>query len=125
MKQLKQSYNIPAPAEEVYIALTNPFTIELWSGYPAEMSTEPNSEFSLWEGEICGKNLEFKLNELVKQQWYFEGQDEPSVVSIHLRGKGESTSVELVHENIPDEAFDEMKEGWKDFYFGALKKFFS
>ena len=55
MKNLKKYYTLNAPPEEVYIALTNPYTIKLWSGEEAEMSTEPNSEFSLWEGSICGK----------------------------------------------------------------------
>ncbi len=54
----------------LYSALTNPFTIELWSGYPAVMSTEPGSEFSLWEGDITGKNLEFVQDRKVVQEWY-------------------------------------------------------
>ena len=124
MKLLTQKHGISAPPGEVYIALTNPFTIELWSGYKAEMSTTPGSEFSLWEGDICGKNLEFKQDKLIKQQWYFDGQDEDSIVTIKLFASGENTRAELTHENIPDEAYEEMKEGWKNDYFGALKEFF-
>ena len=37
MKDFKKYFKIPATPEEVYIALSNPFTIELWSGYPAVM----------------------------------------------------------------------------------------
>ena len=124
MKLFKNKYVISAPPDEVYIALTNPFTIELWTGYKAEMSVIPGSEFSLWEGDIIGKNLEFKQDELIKQHWYFEGEPEDSIVTIKLTGKGENTHVELVHENIPDEVYEEMKDGWKNHYFGALKKFF-
>jgi activator of HSP90 ATPase len=124
MKILTQKHVISAPVDEVYIALTNPFTIELWSGYEAEMSTTPGSEFSLWEGDIVGKNLEFEENKLIKQQWYFDGQEEESIVTLTLLEKGDYTHVELSHINIPDEAFEEMKEGWKDHYFDALKKFF-
>ena len=59
MKDFKKYYTIPATPEYVYLALTNPLTIQLGSGEEAEMSTEPGSEFSLWDGSIVGKNLEF------------------------------------------------------------------
>ncbi len=84
MKDLKKYYNIPATPDEIYLALTNPITIELWTGDAAEMSTEPNSEFSMWEGSIVGKNLEFETNKKIVQQWYFDGQPEPSIVTIKL-----------------------------------------
>jgi uncharacterized protein YndB with AHSA1/START domain len=74
MKEFKKYYKIPATPEEVYIALTNPLTIELWTGETAEMSTEPGSEFSMWEESIVGKNLEFEENKKIVQQWYFDGQ---------------------------------------------------
>ena len=88
------------------------------------MSTTPGSEFSLWEGDIVGKNLEFEENKLIKQQWYFEGQDEESIVTITLEEKGEYTHAHVEHTNIPDEAYDEMKEGWKVHFFGTVKEFF-
>jgi uncharacterized protein YndB with AHSA1/START domain len=53
MKFLKLKFAISAPPEEVYIALTNPFTIELWTGYKAEMSTEPGTEFFFVGRRYC------------------------------------------------------------------------
>lgn len=124
MKTIEQKHKIDGTPEEVYRALTNPFTIELWSGFRTEMSTEPGSEFSLWEGDIVGRNLEFTENELVKQEWYFEGNEQPSVVTIRLKPKGGKTEVLLEHTNVPDEVFEEMKEGWRDMYWGNIKEFF-
>ena len=57
MKQYKKYYIIPAEPEILYPALTNEYTIQLWTGDEAEMSTEIGSEFSLWDGSIVGKNL--------------------------------------------------------------------
>jgi activator of HSP90 ATPase len=124
MKTIRQKHHLPATPEEVYMALTNPLTIELWSGYPAEMSTTPDSEFSLFEGDIVRKNLSFEENKLVRQQWYFEGEEDESIVAIELKKEKNNTVAELTHTNVPDEAFDEMLEGWKKNYFGALKRFF-
>lgn len=125
MQLIRQKHHLPATPEEVYIALTNPFTIELWSGYPAQMSTEVGSEFSLFEGDIVGKNLAFEENKMIKQQWYFEGEEEESIVSLHLKPEKNNTIVELKHTNIPDEVYEEMLEGWKKMYFSSLKRFFN
>ena len=125
MKEYKKYYHLPATPEEVYIALTNPLTIELWTGEPADMSVEPGSEFSMWDGSIVGKNLEFEENKKIVQQWYFDGQPEDSIVTIKLHPDTNGTSVELKHTNIPDEAYSDISEGWDESYFGALAEFFN
>jgi uncharacterized protein YndB with AHSA1/START domain len=125
MKDFKKYYIIPARPEEVYLALTRPATIQLWTGEEAEMSTEPGSEFSLWEGSIVGKNIEFEEGRKIVQQWYFGDKKPDSIVTIKLHPHKQGTSAELVHTNIPDEAYDEMVEGWNDNYFGLLVRFYS
>lgn len=124
MKDYKKYYTIGATPEEIYAALTNPLTLELWTGEPAEMSTVPGTEFNLWGGSITGKNIEFEEDKKVVQQWYFDGQDEPSIVTIKLHDAKGSTSVELRHTNIPDEAYADIVEGWNDVYFGGISEFF-
>ena len=106
------------------MALTNPITIQLWTGEPAEMSTEPGSEFSLWEGSIAGKILEFEEGKKIVQEWYFGDQEEESIVTIKLHPHKQGTSVELKHTNIPDEVYDEMVEGWDNNYFRSLHEFY-
>jgi uncharacterized protein YndB with AHSA1/START domain len=124
MKDFKKYYNIPAPPEDVYIALTNPVTLQLWTGEPAIMSTEPGSEFSLWDGSITGRNIEFEPGKKLVQQWYFGDQPEESIVTILLHAKGMGTSVQLTHTNIPDEDYDDFADGWNTSYFGALQEFY-
>ncbi|HJP63033.1 MAG TPA: SRPBCC domain-containing protein [Mucilaginibacter sp.] len=125
MKDFKKYYTIQAPPDEVYLALTNPITIELWTGDDVEMSTEAGSEFSLLGGSIVGKNLEFEEGKKIVQQWYFEGEPKESIVTIKLHlGKNNSTSAELRHTNIPDNVYDEFASGWDEFYFGPLAEFF-
>jgi activator of HSP90 ATPase len=125
MKDFKKYYIIPAQPEEIYIALTNPVTIQLWSGEEAEMSTEPGSEFSLWEGSIVGKNLEFEKDKFIKQEWYFGEQETPSIVTIKLHPDKSGTSLELRHTNIPDEDYDDIVDGWNSMYIGALIDFYA
>ena len=125
MKDFKKYYVLPATPEEIYTALTNPLTIELWTGETAVMSTEIGSEFSMWDGSIVGKNLEFEENKKIVQQWYFDGQEAESIVTIKLHADKNGTSAELRHANIPDSDYEDMTEGWNDAYFGTLFEFFS
>ncbi len=125
MKDFKKYYILPAEPEDVYVALTNPATIQLWTGEKAIMSTEPETEFSLWEDSISGRNLEFEEGKKIVQQWYFGEQEKPSIVTIKLHPHKQGTSVELRHTNIPDEEYDAITEGWDESYFGSLAEFYS
>ena len=124
MKDFKKYFVIPAEPEEVFYALTNPFTIELWSGYPAIMNTEVGTEFSLWEGDITGKNIEIITNKKIVQEWYFGDQTEKSIVTIKIFENKKGTQVEVIHDNIPDEDYENIVEGWNESYVGAIIDFF-
>lgn len=125
MKDYKKYYIITAPPMDVYLALTNPNTIHLWSGEEAVMSTEPGSEFSMWEGSITGMNIEFEEGRKIVQEWYFGESEARSIVTIKLHEHKKGTSVELHHTNIPDDAYDDITEGWDEVYFSSLQDFYS
>ncbi len=123
MKDYKQYISIEAEPEDVYACLTNPFTIELWSDMPAKMEAKEGTEFEIFEGEIAGKILELEPDKKVVQQWYFGEQEEPSIVTFKIHPDKGKVSLELRHTSIPDEAYDEITEGWKKYYLGRIKEF--
>jgi len=127
MKNIKKHYHIKATPEDIYTALTNPLTIEIWSGASAEMEAVAGTEFSLWDGDITGLNLELEPGKKIVQEWYFEEDEETlpenkSIVTIKLHADGNNTDVELLHVNIPDEAFENIVDGWDRYYFKPLKE---
>lgn len=124
MKNLKQYYVLKASPKDVYNALTNKTMIEIWTGESAEMEVKPGTNFSLWGGSISGINIEFEENKKIVQQWFFDGEKEESVVTMKLHPHKKGTSLELVHTNIPDEAFDNISDGWDEDYFGAVNELF-
>lgn len=124
MQELRKYYRIKGSPEEIYAALVNPFSIALWTGDEAEMKEEAGTEFSLFGGDIAGKNLSFVKDKQMVQEWYFGEQEEASIVTITLRPDRHYTKIELHHTNIPDEAFEDMVYGWDEYYFGGLKEFF-
>ncbi len=124
MKTYHKHYRIKATPEEVYNALVKPFAIALWTGAKVQMEEKAGTEFSLFDGDITGVNLEFVPNEKIVQEWYFGEQEEKSIVTIRLREDKIYTNIELTHSNIPDDAFEDMKQGWDEYYFGGLEEFF-
>lgn len=123
MREFKKYFKLAASPADLYNALTNPSMIEIWTGEPAIMSTVPGSDFSIWDGEIVGRNLEFVPDHKIVQQWFF-GEESDSVVTIKLHPDKNGTNVEVCQTNIPDDAYDNMAEGWETDYFGSLKELF-
>lgn len=123
-KDFKKYYSIPADPEMVYAALTNEHTIKLWTGDNAVMIAEPETEFSLWDGSITGRNIAFEPGKMIQQEWYFGDQEEPSIVTIKLHTDKGATSLELRHSNIPEEDYDEFVSGWDEVYMSSLISFY-
>jgi len=124
MKSIKRYYELNAEPKDVYNALTNKTMIEIWTGETAEMEAIPGTEFSLWDGSITGINLEFEENKKIVQQWFFDEENTNSIVTIKLHPHKKGTSLELSHTNIPDDAFENISDGWDEDYFGALNELF-
>ena len=123
MKEYKKYFKLEASPADIYNALTNPVMIEIWTGDPAVMNTEPGSEFSLWDGEITGCNVEFVPNFKIVQNWYF-GDESDSIVTIKLHPDKKGTNVEVHQTNIPDDAYENMVDGWEEDYIGSLAELF-
>jgi activator of HSP90 ATPase len=123
MKTFKKYYKLGAAPADVYKALTNRVMIEIWTGEKAEFKLEPGTDFSMWDGAIVGKNIAFEMNKMVRQVWLFDNEESTVTIKLHADKKG--TRVEVVHENIPDEAYNNIAEGWDDDYFGALAELFN
>lgn len=124
MAHFKKYFIIPAQPEEIYAALTFKPTIELWTGSPAEFKPEVGSDFSLWDESITGKNLEFIEGKLIRQEWYFGEQSEPSIVTLKLHPDKKGTSLEVEQTNIPDQDYDEIVDGWHEIYIKSLIDFY-
>lgn len=124
MKHFKKYYIIHATPEEIYLALTTETTIRLWTGDNVEIDPQEGGEFSLWDGAITGRFLSLEPSQKLVQEWYFGEQEEQSIVTFKLHEHKRGTSLELVHENIPDEAYDDIVEGWNEVYMQSLGEFY-
>lgn len=126
MKSYKKYFKITADPSDVYNALTNKEMLEIWTGEDAVMEPVANTEFSLWAESICGMNLEFEKDRKIVQEWYFgeEDDDKKSIVTIKLHPDKKGTMMEVVQTNIPDEAYENISEGWEEDYYRGLNELF-
>lgn len=122
MKTIKKEYHIIAAKEKVWQALVNPKIIEKWRAGPVKMSDKEGFEFSLWGGDIHGKNVEVVNQEKLVQEWYAGDWPQPSIVTFDLTHKNGCTTVYLTHQDIPDDEYREIDEGWDEYYLGKIKK---
>jgi len=123
MKDFKYKVKMKAEMDDVWMAFTSASSMELWTGYHADFKPEIGYEFSLWDGDITGKVLEIIPNEKLVEQWYFEGENVESIATIKFFQEKNKITVELNHTNIPDAAFENITNGWVEYYLGAIKTF--
>ncbi len=124
MKNIKRYYILNAEPKDIYNAITNKVMLEMWTGESAEMEPTVGTGFSLWGGSITGINLDFEENRKIVQQWFFDEDKEASIVTLKLHTHKKGTSLELLHTNIPEEAFENISDGWDEDYFGAMNELF-
>ena len=122
MKSLVKKYEILARKEKEFEALTEPLNILQWSGDEAVMNLNDGGRFSLWGGSIHGENLEVSGSKIV-QKWKEKNWDNYSSVVFNLIERNGKTTLELIHDDIPDSSFESINEGWDKYYLGPLKSF--
>lgn len=120
MKQINQTYELNATSQVVFDALVNPETIKQWSGAPAQMDGNIGTKFSLFGGQIEGTNLEVVPNQKLVQKWPSDTK-----VTITLVDNGDTTTADLLHEDIPADEVEKFSQGWKEYYFGPMQKMFA
>jgi uncharacterized protein YndB with AHSA1/START domain len=119
---IRKAYDIDAPVQAVWAALTDPQVIERWGGGPVVMSPEPGFAFTFWGGDIHGRVIEAEPGRSMLQEWYGGDWDAPSTVRFTLSPDASGgTLLEVEHTGVPDNEGPDFDAGWDDYYVGPLK----
>ena len=86
------------------------------------MNEKVGTEFSLWGGDIKGKNTKVITDKLLKQDWNGGDWEKPSKLEFKLSETKGVTKVELTQTGIPEKEFDDIADGWTRYYLGEIKK---
>jgi activator of HSP90 ATPase len=84
-------------------------------------------EVTASDGYIMAKNIELKKGKKIVQEWTTSEWPEgygPSILEIDLKKVDGGTELIMTHSNVPDEQADDYAEGWMDFYWNPLVKYF-
>jgi len=123
MGKITKEYQIRAPIEKVWQALVSPEKINKWGAGKAKMSEKEGEEFSLWSGDIHGKNVEVVPGKKLIQEWYGGDWPKPSKAIFTLTEREGKTILKLEHTGVPEKEHDAIDQGWDDYYLGPIKKF--
>jgi uncharacterized protein YndB with AHSA1/START domain len=119
---------IPASPLDVYEAWLDSEAHSQMTGAEARMSDKIGADFSAWDDDVRGRNLELVPGERIVQAWRtskFTGENEDSIVTITLEKADDGTLLTLVHSNVPDEQRHNEEVGWESNYFAPMRAYFA
>ncbi len=126
-KAIKQTELIPAKPVDVYEALMDAKRHTEFTGSKATSDPRVGGEFTAWDGYIFGKNLNLENGKRIVQEWKtteWPADYPPSIVEFTFKQTKNSTKLTMVHQNVPAEQASSYRQGWIDFYWKPLKKYF-
>jgi len=124
---IKQEVNFPAEPKRVYDAIMDEKEHSVFTGAKAKIDNRVGGKFSVWEGYASGENLELVKGEKIVQSW--RADDWPkgimSKVTFLFKKIKNGTKMEFIHEGVPAEFEESIKEGWNEYYWKPLMEYLS
>jgi activator of HSP90 ATPase len=123
---IRQVILIPARPDEVYDAFMDEKRHTEFTGAKASVDPKIGGMFTAWDGYILGKNLDLVRGKRIVQEWKTTEWPDypPSIVEFSLNQKDGGTELTMVHSKVPAEQAESYKQGWIDFYWEPMKKYF-
>ncbi len=90
---------------------------------PPKWTRGVGAEFTLWGGYIRGTNTAVAKQKMLLQDWFGGDWPEPSRVKFTLESEEGGCKAVLVHDCIPDDEVDSIREGCREYYLGAMKEY--
>ena len=126
-KPLKLSVLLSASPEELYHAWLSSEEHGRFTGSKAEIVNRIGGKFTAWDGYIEGTTLELRPYTKIVQSWRstdFPNNSPDSRLEVLLEPEGKKTKLTLIHTGFPEGQGEELKQGWEDYYFEPMKKYF-
>jgi activator of HSP90 ATPase len=123
-KTLKQSVTIKATPHEVYEALMDEKIHAEFTSGTATISRKLGGKFSTFDGYASGINVELEQDKKIVQTWRAEDWPEGhySRATFSLSKVDGGTKLTFTQTDIPADQYDDIAQGWKDYYWAPMKK---
>ncbi|MFX0106585.1 MAG: SRPBCC domain-containing protein [Candidatus Hodarchaeota archaeon] len=125
---IEQSIKIKASPHEIYEAFMDSKKHSKFTESKAKISREIGGKFSIFEGDLEGKNLELIPDKKIVQSWRSNEEGWPkthySTITIELESVENGTLLIFKHTEVPLSSYKSVKEGWNEYYWEPLKNMF-
>lgn len=120
-------------AHELYQVFTDINMVRAYTQNPNVVyEAEKHGRFSLFDGNISGSFVEFVPNKKIVMNWRYKqwpasngyGNDYYSLATIEFTEKEDCTLLTLTQTGVPKNFVENTEEGWKRFYWSAIKQTF-
>ncbi len=123
-KPIRQTVTFKATPHEIYEMLMDSRKHAIFTQSAASISRKVGGKFSAYDGYITGTNLELVPDQKIVQVWH--ASDWPagqmSRVLFRLERVKGGTRLFFTHRNVPDDQYEELKQGWIDNYWEPMKE---
>jgi activator of HSP90 ATPase len=124
---IEQTVVVGASPTELYQAYVDPKKHAAFTGTKTTGTPKVGGKFTAGDGYISGKYVSLEPGKRIKHEWTTTEWPvgyPPSIVELTLKSKGSGTELTMVHSGVPAGQVEYYAKGWKEFYWGPLKKYF-
>jgi len=126
MKTIRQTISFKSSPHELYEAILDPKIHSKFTGSKATNTMKVGGKFTAYDDYISGTNLVLQKDKKIVQKW--TSTDFPkghfTEVTFEFKPQGKGTKLIFTQTDVPDENYEEIKQGWIDFYWDPMKKMF-
>jgi activator of HSP90 ATPase len=115
-------------AEDIYSAWLDSQSHSAMTGSPAEVESGVGGKFTAWDRYIQGRTLAAEPYRRILQAWRttdFPEESPDSRLEILIEQVEGGAQVTLLHSEIPEGQGDDYRQGWEEYYFEPMGRFFS
>ena len=126
-KNIRQTVTLKAAPHEVYEILMDQKKHAKLVGSEASISRKSGGKFVIYGGDVEGKNLELVPDQKIVQTWRYN--DWPaghySMITFQLAPTANGARLTFTQTDIPEDKYEDIKQGWIDYYWTPLKQLFA
>ena len=127
-ESIKLSATLGASPQRVYEAWLSSKEHSAFTASKAVIDPTVGGKFSAWADYISGTTVVLEPYRRIVQKWRtteFNADAPDSTLEVLLEEAATGTKITLVHNEIPDGQGEQYKQGWRDFYFKPMNKYFA
>ena len=124
-KSISKTVRLKSSPPVVYNMLMDAKKHASFTGSPVKMSKKVKGTFSVFDGYCTGYNIELIENFKIVQAWNFKEDGWPidhfSICAFLLEIDEKNTILTFTQTGIPEHKASDLRKGWNEFYWEAMK----